>query len=283
MGTLWIPGAERLPCSKPGGVIASTAPPRAVWHTVEGTSGSTSAWTSSIRVLNEKSAEPQVLWDPITDRLGQFMPLNLSGRALKNDGTYQTNRIGRVCIQIEVIAFSAKPFTGYWKPGKNFKALVAALKSWGIPVDVWPAGPPPKFIASPPHNVPENRRSRQAWLTEGGYFSHSQIPGNDHGDPGGVDVDDMAAAGKPLVKPTDPPPTPPPSKKDMIDMATQAEVAEAVETGIRNYMKAFFTDEQGTGDSLWDESRANSQAVQAKLDTLIASVDKLAAAIAAKV
>lgn len=272
MGTLWIPGAEKLPCSKPGGTITSTAPPRAVWHTVEGTSGSTSAWASSIRVLNEKSAEPQVLYDPITDRLGQFMPLNLSGRALKNDGGYQTNRIGRVCIQIEVIAFSAKPFTGYWKPGKNFKALVAALKSWGIPVDVWPAGPPPKFIANPPHNVPENDRDRQTWLTKGGSFSHSQIPANDHGDPGGVDIHAMAEAGKPTTPPK--PDVPPPTEDDMS--------AADVELGIRNYLHDFYSP-TGTGGVYHqqevDHRAAMLEAMQAQTDAIHA----LAAAIAAKV
>jgi hypothetical protein len=199
---------------------------------------------------------------------------------LKNDGSTQTNRVGRVCIQIEVIAYSDRPFTAYWKPGKNFKALVAALKSWGIPVDVWPAGPPPRFIASPPHNVPENDRDRKTWLTKGGYFSHSQIPANDHGDPGGIDVDKFAAAGKATV-PAKPPVTPP-STKDIIDMATQAEVARAVSDGIRMYMKDFFTDEQGTGDSLADAAAERGQAQVAKLDELITAVNKLTAALTPK-
>lgn len=281
MGTLWIPGAERLSCSKPGGTITSTAPPRAVWHAVEGTSGSASAWTSSIRVLNEKSAEPQVLWDPITDRLGQFMPLNLSGRALKNDGASQTNRVGRVCIQIEVIAFSAKPFTAYWKPGKNFKALVAALRSWGITVDVWPAGPPPKFIASPPHNVPENDRDRKTWLTKGGYFSHSQIPANDHGDPGGIDTAALATAGKPTAKPpVIPPPVTPP--KDVIDMATPVEVATAVEAGIRTYLHDFY-DPKGTGGVYHQQEVDHRVAVLAAMKDQTDAIKALAAAIAAKV
>ena len=152
-----------------------------------------------IRVLNNKSAEPHVLYDPVTDRLGQFMPLNVSGRALKNDGTTRTNRVGKVCIQIEVIARSAKPFTGYWKPGKNFRAFMAALRSWGIP-DVQPAGPFPKFVAvgTGGYNSPENDRDRATWLNRGGHYSHSQIPGNNHGDPGGVSFPAMLAAGKPL-------------------------------------------------------------------------------------
>lgn len=206
MGTLWIPGAERIAPSLPGGVITSTAPPRAVWHSTQNPSGDPRQWDNVIGSLRTKNAEPQVLYDPSTDRLGQFIPLNLSGRALRNDGSSRTNRVGRVCIQIEVVAYAEKPFTKYWKPGPNFRALMAALRSWGI-ADVWPAGPPPVFIASPPHNVPENERSRAVWLTKGGHYSHSQIPGNDHGDPGGISVSKLfAAAAKP---PTGDTPIPP--------------------------------------------------------------------------
>lgn len=193
-GTLWIPGAERLKPSASGGTITSTAPPRVVWHTTEATPGTDSVWNAMIRVLTNKSAEPNVLYDPVTDRLGQWFPLNQSGRALRNDGANRTNRTGKVCIQIEVIGQSAKPFTDTWKPGKNFRALMAAIRSWGIP-DVWPSGAPPKFIASPPHNVPEDERSRTIWASKGGHYGHSQIPGNDHGDPGGIDIKKLFAAG----------------------------------------------------------------------------------------
>lgn len=193
-GTIWIPGAERIEPSRPGGVITSKAPPRVVWHTTEADPGTSTIWAAMVRVLCDKSAEPQVLYDPLTDRLGQFMPLDVAGRALRNDGSTLTNRVGEVNIQIEVIGRAAKPFTTYWKPGKNFRALMAALRSHGIP-DTWPAGAPPRFIASPPHNEPESPRSRAIWLNKGGHYSHSQIPGNDHGDPGAIDIKALFAAG----------------------------------------------------------------------------------------
>lgn len=199
-GTIWITGAERLRVSAAGGTITSTAPPRAVWHTVEAPAGTREMWTRIQKVLTDKSAEPQVLYDPVTDWLGQFIPLNLSGRALQNDGATKTNRTGRVCIQIEVMGYAAKPFTTGWKPGPNFRALMSALRSWGIP-DAWPSGPPPRFIANPPHNVPEDERSRSIWLTKGGHYSHSQIPGNTHGDPGGISTAALFAAGKATTPP----------------------------------------------------------------------------------
>lgn len=81
---------------------------------------------------------------------------------------------------------------------------------------------------------------------------------------------------------TIPPVKPVPSTKDIIDMATQAEVAQAVSDGIRAYMKDFFTDEQGTGDSLADAAAERGQAQVAKLDELIAAVKDLTAAVNAK-
>lgn len=214
MGTLWIPGAERIKPSTAGGTITSTAPPRVVWHTTEAPPGTDNMFATMIRVLTNKGAEPQVLYDPVTDRLGQFMPLNVSGRALKNDGATRTNRTGRVCIQIEVIGYSSKPFTDTWKPGPNFRALMAAIRSWGIP-DAWPSGPPPRFVAvgTGGYNSPEDERSRSIWTTKGGHYGHSQIPGNDHGDPGGISITKLFGAAKAVTTPGDTPT--PPKENDM--------------------------------------------------------------------
>jgi hypothetical protein len=205
-GTIWIPGAERLHASAPGGTITSAAPPRVVWHTVEAPAGKDSTYQSMINVLTGKSAEPNVLYDPITDRLGQFFGLNLSGRALKNDGATRTNRTGRVCIQIEVMGYSAHPFTDTWTPGPNFRALMAAIRSWGIP-DAWPSGNPPKYVDGR-GNVPADERSRSIWLSRAGHYGHSQVPGNSHGDPGAINVAKLFAAAKTSSPVTKPPVTP---------------------------------------------------------------------------
>lgn len=198
MGTLWVPGAERITPSSSGGTPNSTEaarPPRVVWHTTEAPSGDPKMFQAMINVLKSKGAEPQLLWDPLTDRLGQFFPLDHTGRALKNDGSYRTNRTGRVCIQIEVIGYSKTPFTGYWKPGQNFKALMAAIRSWGIP-DAFPMGNPPKYPGA-------STRDRSIWLSKAGHYCHANVPGNDHGDPGAISPSVLfAAAPKTTTKPT---------------------------------------------------------------------------------
>lgn len=253
MGTLWIPGAERITPSLPGGTITSTAPPRVVWHTTEADPGTASVWTTMIRVLKNKSAEPHILYDPLTDRLGQFLPLNVSGRALRNDGTTRTNRVGKVCIQVEVIGRAAKPFTGYWKPGPNWRALMAAIRSWGIP-DVQPSGVFPKFVADPPHNVPEDERSRTIWLNKGGHYSHSQIPGNDHGDPGGVSFPAMLAAA--------------PKSTGGTGMALTTEDKNWIESRMQAYASFIVLNRQQTTERDLDE-------IQAKLAEIDATVDRI--------
>lgn len=189
-GTLWIPGFERLTPSKGGGVITSTVDGHVIWHTVEAPAGAEKTFQNMIDVLTEKSAEPHVLIDPLTDRAGQFFPLNLSGRALKNDGARQTNRTGRVCIQIEVMGYAAHPFTDdpNWKPGPNWNALMAAIRSHGVP-DIFPMGRPPKY---PGGSV----RDREIYYSEGGHYCHANVPGNDHGDPGAIAPARLFALGK---------------------------------------------------------------------------------------
>ncbi|MGW0087857.1 LysM peptidoglycan-binding domain-containing protein [Streptomyces sp. NPDC003328] len=185
MSTIWIPGAERLGDGSIGGAMDKPdAPARAVWHTTESGAGD-AAFKSVGKYLSDEAFEPHILYDPTTDRLGQYGPLNQSARALQNDGSTRTNRVGKVCIQIEVLGRASKPFTEYWKPGKNFKALMAALRSWGIP-DVFP-----EHLAK---TASDCTRSRDTWLTKGGHYGHCNVPGNSHWDPGAIDTHKLFAA-----------------------------------------------------------------------------------------
>ncbi|MDX2794007.1 peptidoglycan-binding protein [Streptomyces scabiei] len=203
MGEIWIKEAERLGGGKIGGDMDSpSSPGRVVWHTTESGHGDVS-FKNVGDYLTRIGAEPHILYDPTTDRLGQYGPLNQSARALRNDGLTRTNRTGRVCIQVEVLARASKPFTGYWKPGPNFKALMRAIRSWDVP-DVFPAG---ALAGSYGANVSRNRTT---WATKGGHYGHCNAPGNDHWDPGQIDKAALfAAAPKPSVPTTPPAPSTP--------------------------------------------------------------------------
>jgi hypothetical protein len=188
MGTIWVTGAERLGAGSIGGAMDSpNRPPRVVWHTTESGAGD-AAFDAVGKYLRTIGAEPHFLYDPTTDRLGQFGPLDKSARALRNDGATRTNRTGRVCIQIEVLGRAATPFTGYWKPGPNFRALMAAIRSWGVP-DVFPMGALAGSYADT-----AAKRSRDIWLNKAGHYGHCNVPGNDHWDPGKISATRLFAA-----------------------------------------------------------------------------------------
>ncbi|MET7939643.1 LysM peptidoglycan-binding domain-containing protein [Streptomyces sp. NPDC005302] len=178
MGEIWIKEAERLGDGSVGGAMDSpSAPGRVVWHTTESGHGDAN-FKNVGDYLRTVASEPHILYDPTTDRLGQYGPLNQSARALKNDGITRTNRTGKVCIQIEVLAKASNPFTGYWKPGPNFKALMRAIRSWGVP-DTFPMGTPAATSST-------TKRNRTTWATKGGHYGHCNVPGNDHWDPGAI-------------------------------------------------------------------------------------------------
>jgi hypothetical protein len=217
MSEIWIKEAERLGDGKIGGDMDTpTAPPRVVWHTTESGTGD-AAFDAVGKYLISIAAEPHILYDPTTDRLAQYGPLNQSARALRNDGLTRTNRTGRVCIQIEVLGKAASPFTSSWKPGPNVRALMRAIRSWGVP-DTWPGG---RLAAR--YNDPDVSRSRSTWATKGGHYGHSQVPGNDHWDPGNID---QAAIFKAAPKTSAPAPakpstgtTPKPPAKPTVSVA----------------------------------------------------------------
>ncbi|BCK73996.1 hypothetical protein Srufu_079490 (plasmid) [Streptomyces libani subsp. rufus] len=182
-GPAYISGATRLGDQSIGGAMDHPeSGPRFTWHTTESPAGS-SYLTSIGAYLIRVGAEPQVIYDPVTDRLGQFGPLNQSGRALRNDGARRTNREGKVNIQVEVLGRAASPWTKGFDPADkpNFRKLLAAGRAWGIP-DTWPAGKPPAYPSG------SDARSRSIWQSKAGHYGHSQVPGNDHGDPGAIDT-----------------------------------------------------------------------------------------------
>jgi hypothetical protein len=181
-------------------------PGRVVWHTTESGAGN-AAFDSVGKYLRTIGAEPHFLYDPTTDRLGQYGPMNQSARALMNDGATRTNRTGKVCVQIEVLARAASPFTGYWKPGPNFRALMAAIRSWGVP-DVFPMG-----ALAGRYGDSAAKRSRDTWVNKGGHYGHCNVPGNDHWDPGKISPAKLfAAAGSA--------PKPPVTSKPKVDLSS---------------------------------------------------------------
>lgn len=184
-GPAYIAGVTRFGDQSIGGAMDTPQnPPRVVWHTTESPAGAL-YFTSVAAYLIRVGSEPQVIYDPVSDRIGQFGPLTQSARALQNDGSRRTNREGKVCIQVEVLGKAASPWTKGFDPAAkpNFRKLLAAARAHGVP-DVWPAGKPLATAAA----VAKTTRNRTTWQSKGGHFSHGQVPSNSHWDPGAIDV-----------------------------------------------------------------------------------------------
>lgn len=177
-GALWLPGAARSPQS--GAVKLDTSlPPRATWHiTSDVDPGKTQPQFAGVAAyLKNAGYCPHLMWDPFTGQVEQYYPANVGARALK-----VWNEDGARHIQIEVL-FSRGAYRNgkqYWElkdtPLKGFAQIVQWLDSHGIP-RTWPMGPTPPIGQS-------GTRSVAVWNSKGGHYGHSQVPGNDHTDPG---------------------------------------------------------------------------------------------------
>lgn len=184
---LWIPGAKILAAHKDGNLYGG--PAKVVWHTTENDPTKTSALNVA-RYLNSVGSQVHVVWNPTTGEIVQMIPANRAGRGLRNlSGGVQTNGAGSVVFQIEVVGKAKEPFTD--GPLKGLSTIVAFLDQLGIP-DAWPAGDLKPYPASY-----GGTRSTSAWA-KGGHFGHSQVPENDHGDPGDIDQSKTIGDSKPL-------------------------------------------------------------------------------------
>lgn len=175
---LWDPAAVRDPLPDAGTFIAG--PYRIVLHTTEGTS-----YAGARAAYRTNKASPHFTVSFEGGRLGvwQHVALNRAASALRHPvGTPHTNRLS--AVQIEVVAKAAKP-------GWPDALLVgtADLIAWIIDqTGVEPVAP--HFAPYPASYGIDNgiRFSAADWLTFGGICGHQHVPGNDHGDPGAIDI-----------------------------------------------------------------------------------------------
>lgn len=156
-----------------GGLGAYIGGPfKIVHHTTEG-----SSYAGARSAYEQNRSEPHFTVDATT--IFQHIDTAETARSLRNaDGGVQTNRDS--AVQIELVGFAGRP--------KDPSALanVARLCRWIESVhnvaQRWPNGLPRHSTnGSDPggHN-----RNSQTWDTQGGHFGHSQVPENDHWDPG---------------------------------------------------------------------------------------------------
>lgn len=184
----WLPGAQRLalpdtaPCD-------AAYPPKAIAHITWDRNATKAAPQALVPFeslcdyfhTGGASMAPHILWDPFTGRFAQYYPATSRSKSVVDvAGGTRTNRAGAVVIQVEALFFPWCVYAGkaYERlvdtPCKGWPELHAWIKSWGVP-DAWPMGHPVSF---------DSNRSESVWESKGGWYGHSQVPENDHQDPG---------------------------------------------------------------------------------------------------
>lgn len=165
---------RRIPVHQ-GGEMGPGTERKVVWHSSE------SNWQDGIDGvvdwIQKQGSQYTLLWNPYEkDRRKRFVQLyssRVGARALKNDGDYPTNRHGELCIQICVIG--RKSDTPLSKsPMYGRRELMEWLDFHKIPR---------KLIFDQTAPI----RSRSQWGTSG-HATHRTCPGNDHTDPGYINI-----------------------------------------------------------------------------------------------
>jgi hypothetical protein len=188
MPELWMPGAMRAdvgdhaPCD-------AQYPAKAIAHITWDKNATAAKPVDLVPFATLKSyftgggrgMAPHILWDPFHGTFAQFYPANSRSKSVVDlAGGTRTNRAGKVVIQIEALFFPYCRVDGkvYAKlsdtPCKGWQQLQDWVHSWGVP-NAWPMGHPVDFTS---------HRSESVWETEAGWYAHSQVPENDHQDPG---------------------------------------------------------------------------------------------------
>jgi hypothetical protein len=190
MGEVWIAEAEDLDPSGSSGTMSGQGGPRATLHCTVSNPGS---FNAMVDVLTGNQAESHLLYDYKTDRLGQFFPLDKSARALMSGShSVSHNKMGSVNIQIEVCAQPVDwTADDDWHPGPNFRAMMRAIRSWGIR---------DQFVYRPAKSSGDN--VRRSWDTfdssdTGGklWWGHCHVPSPEsHWDPGPLNLAAFFAA-----------------------------------------------------------------------------------------
>lgn len=196
MSVEWTKEAEDLLAVGSSGTPAGGTA-KAVLHVTVSPSGGD--WFAKMhRVLTAKKAEPHYLYDPRTDRLGQYFALDRSARALATGpGAHSANKTGSRVIQVEVVADADAPFTKSWRPGPNFRAMMRDIRANGVP-DRWIARPARSYADAGGLRV--SYADYAAWS---GWLGHCHVPGQNgpeegkrfgHWDPGPIDTKAFFAA-----------------------------------------------------------------------------------------
>src|SRR5207247_10543779 len=162
---------------------ATVAPTAVLWHTTE-TAGGWPGYAGGAEA-------PNLTYDPWLRAWRQHFPLNGTARALANAGDFQTNRAGVCQVELSCYCDPARFSTGFGVDRLDEQAYadLGAFASfmtagWGIPLATTVSWLP--YPAS--YGANGVRLDPAGFTAYAGHLGHQHAPGNDHGDPGQLDV-----------------------------------------------------------------------------------------------
>lgn len=179
MAEMWLPGAIKHNIGNTG--TMDGGPARVTHHATSNATDWTFKNESAYFAAGGRGVAPHLVADPFTGQVAQYFPATSRALALQNAGSVRTNRTGKYNIQIEWVFTKNEVVNGKRyanladTPMKPWPTIRAWLKSLGIE-EVFPGGAPSAWS--------RDTVSLNTWLKEGGHFTHAQVPGNSHVDPG---------------------------------------------------------------------------------------------------
>lgn len=193
--SIWLPGVPRDESIRgAGGGSFAGGPDKIVLHTTEG------GWDSSMSVFRSRLTAPHVMAAPPSHpdgpRIVQFIPLDRSGYALRNDaGGAETNRDQVLQVEIVWYAARARELTGRdldWLGREVVGPLIEHADG-----DIRLTAPTfygPDAGWTLASSSARQRMSTTEWDNFNGVCGHQHVPENDHWDPGAIDIDRILAA-----------------------------------------------------------------------------------------
>lgn len=181
---MWLDGFEQIPATSAGGSF-NGSPWRCVLHTTEG-----GTVDGALAAFRNTGSWPHFTVDPATGRRCQHYPLDVSARALVHPVQGETNRAN--AIQIEIVGYATDAPT--WSAdhlrwlATEVLAPIRAVCPFALSA--------PAFVRYPDSygTGAAQRFSWTDWAAFSGLCGHEHVPGNDHGDPGGLDINSILTA-----------------------------------------------------------------------------------------
>lgn len=193
------PGADKSQWKPQLGGITMTSISKLLLHTTE-----SSGWPSY------PDFAPQLTIDPIKRQVRQHMPLTTSASTLSDPSSTAVRENRDNVLQVEIVGYCDPAFKNNKYYVKNFskadldwlaKFVVWVHTTYGVPLTA------PTFLPYP--SSYGNSRVRMTGVQYDAYkgiLGHEHASGNDHGDPGDLDVPYIIKKAKELTAPKSVPP-----------------------------------------------------------------------------